>query len=416
MGRKANPTQHNSFCQKAMNMVGKPSSEGRKFPFTKKALAKLPIPSAGRQRYRDSTCPGLVLSVTPTSRVFYLYKKFNSKPVEYRIGPWPGLSIENARKAMKAAELIYATGGDPQAARKTKREEPILKELWEHYLDFHAKPRKRSWKADEWQWKKYFTPWHNRRLSAITQQAVERWHGKVATDSGPTQANRCLALLATMFSKAGRGIGYAGPNPCVGVAKHHEQSRERYLVPDEMKAFFTAVMQEEPLWRDFFCLLLLTGQRRGNVASMRWEEIDLSNAIWHIPADKAKANKPVTVAISPPALVIVRRRREEMRDGCPWVFPGPGVEGRVIEPKRAWQRILDNSGIQNLHMHDLRRSLASWQAALGASLSIIGKSLGHADLKSTQVYARLQLDPVRESVSKAGQAMLTAGGMIIDEK
>ena len=99
-------------------MVGKPSAEGTKFPFTKKALAKLPVPAAGRKRYLDSTCPGLVLSVTPTSRVFYLYKKFNSKPVEYRIGPWPGLSIENARKAMKAAELIYANGGDPHAARK----------------------------------------------------------------------------------------------------------------------------------------------------------------------------------------------------------------------------------------------------------------------------------------------------------
>ena len=76
--------------------------------------------------------------------------------------------------------------------------------------------------------------------------------------------------------------------------------------------------------------------------------------------------------------------------------------------------ILDKSGIDNLHIHDLRRSLGSWQAALGSSLAIIGRSLGHNDLQSTQVYARLQLDPVRESVNAAGAAMLEAGGMVID--
>lgn len=146
---------------------------------------------------------------------------------------------------------------------------------------------------------------------------------------------------------------------------------------------------------------------------MRWDEIDLGNAIWHIPAGKAKAKKPITVALSPPALVIVRGRRQEIPIDCLWVFPGSGAEGRLVEPKKAWRRILNNSKIENLHMHDLRRSLGSWQAALGASLSVIGKSLGHADLKSTQIYARLQLDPVRESVTRAGQAMIEASGVEI---
>lgn len=385
-----------------------------RFAFTKLRLDGIPSPEVGRQRFHDDKIPGLILAVTKGSKTFYLYKKVDGRPVEYKLGSYPELTIEQARKLASTATLKYITGVNPQKERTDKRGEATLKELWEQYLDLHAKPQKRSWKSDEWQWNKYFTSWHNRKLSAISQQAVERWHGKLAHDSGPTQANRCLALLATMFSKASKAVGYTGPNPCVGVSKHPEQSRERYLVPDEMKTFFTAVMQEEPIWRDFFCLLLLTGQRRGNVASLRWDELDLGNAIWHIPSSKAKAKKSIAVPLSPPALVIVRRRRQEIPIDCPWVFPGPGTQGRIIDPKKAWARVLDRSKIENLHMHDLRRSLGSWQAALGASLSIIGKSLGHADLKSTQTYARLQLDPVRESVTKAGQAMLDAGGVVLE--
>jgi integrase len=181
-----------------------------------------------------------------------------------------------------------------------------------------------------------------------------------------------------------------------------------------MQSFFSAVVAEDQPWRDFFLTMLLTGQRKSNVCSMRWDEIDLKSAVWTVPAAKAKAGKPIPVALSPPVYAILCRRRAEIGDENPWVFPGDSAEGRIVDPKKAWARVLTISGIDNLRMHDLRRSLGSWQAALGASLAIIGKSLGHADLSSTQVYARLQLDPVRESVTKASQAMLDAGKATID--
>jgi len=89
-----------------------------------------------------------------------------------------------------------------------------------------------------------------------------------------------------------------------------------------------------------------------------------------------------------------------------FVFPGPGKTGHYAEPKSAWKRILEKAGIKNLRIHDLRRSLGSWQAATGANLSVIGKTLGHKNTSTTAVYARLNLDPVRESMNKAAQAML----------
>lgn len=91
-----------------------------------------------------------------------------------------------------------------------------------------------------------------------------------------------------------------------------------------------------------------------------------------------------------------------------WVFPGDGKTGHLQDPKKAWQRILARAEIQDLRIHDLRRTLGSWQTALGASGFIVGKSLGHKSLQATAVYARLNLDPVRDSVNAAAEAMFKA--------
>jgi integrase len=96
--------------------------------------------------------------------------------------------------------------------------------------------------------------------------------------------------------------------------------------------------------------------------------------------------------------------RKLASDG-PWVFPGGGASGHLADPKKAWTRILTEAGIADLRIHDLRRTLGSWQAATGANSYIIGKSLGHRSQQSTAIYARLNLDPVRESVNKATDAM-----------
>ena len=303
-------------------------------------------------------------------------------------------------------------GRDPAAERKAKRKEPTLAELWESFLELHARPQKKSWKEDERKYKKYLATLHDKRLSAITQPVVVKWHSAVGKEHGPILANRCKALLATMFSKASAAVGYTGPNPAVGVANFPERSRERFLLPAEMSAFFTALAAEDVYWQGFFLLCLFTGSRRGNIASMEWGEVDLEGALWHIPGSKTKNKRPNTVSLCAPALAILRTRHEQ-RNGSPYVFPAFKGDGHMIDPRKAWNRILAASSLADLHMHDLRRTQGSWQAAMGISLAIIGKSLGHADLKSTQVYSRLQLDPVKDAVSRASGAMVEAAGVQI---
>src|SRR6185503_5001402 len=94
-----------------------------------------------------------------------------------------------------------------------------------------------------------------------------------------------------------------------------------------------------------------------------------------------------------------------------YVFPGSGKSGHLEEPKKGWQRILTRAGIADLRIHDLRRTLGSWQAKQGASLAIIGKSLNHKNQNTTAIYARLDLDPVRDSVNTATSAMMAAAGL-----
>jgi integrase len=104
-------------------------------------------------------------------------------------------------------------------------------------------------------------------------------------------------------------------------------------------------------------------------------------------------------------------RNRQPAKACKFVFPGTGNSGHLAEPKKGWQRVLSHADLTDLRIHDLRRTLGSWQAKTGASLVIIGKSLNHRNQNTTAIYARLDLDPVRNSVNTATSAMLEAAGL-----
>ena len=135
---------------------------------------------------------------------------------------------------------------------------------------------------------------------------------------------------------------------------------------------------------------------------MRWQDINFDQATWRIP--NTKNGNAHLVPLSPEALSILHTRYQT-KEG-EWVFPSSTSEsGHLEEPKSAWKRILERAALHDLRLHDLRRTIGSWQAATGANSYIIGKSLGHKTHQATAIYARLNIDPVRESMHKATQAM-----------
>jgi len=211
-----------------------------------------------------------------------------------------------------------------------------------------------------------------------------------------------------MFNFAA-GLGYDRGNPAKGVKKFKEQSRDRFMRADEIKAFFASLADEVDPWPDLFTLALLTGARKSNVLAMKWADLELKRGLWKISEAESKNKEPLVCILHPTAAGILQRRAEANADKAKpseYVFPSWGKAGHITETKTAWARIIKRAKIKNLRLHDLRRTLGSWQAATGASLSIIGRSLGHKNIATTAVYARLDLDPVRASVNMAGDRIL----------
>ena len=223
-----------------------------------------------------------------------------------------------------------------------------------------------------------------------------------------------LALVRVIFNKASAWGYFSGDNPAKGIDKFREIPRERFLQEEEMESFFKAVAVEpNPAVRDVVFLLLQTGARISNVLSARWENIhlDAEKPRWEIPV--TKSGYPVKIGLVEEAVDLLRQRRIEVGDS-PWVFPAQGKAknrgGHMTDIKAGWMRILDRAGIEKLRLHDLRRTFGSWQAITGASLPVIGRSLGHRNVTTTQIYARLTEDPVQASTQKAYRAMRKAAG------
>ena len=383
-----------------------------KINFTQAAIDKLPLPATGRAYYADTKTPGLMLCVWDTGiKTFELYKRMGGRPTRLKIGRFPGVTAEQARKEVARMTGQLAQGHNPAQDRRKARGETTVGELFALYLVGHAKPHKRSWQADQDQYDRYLADWKARKLSQVRRGDVAGLHTKIGRDNGLYAANRLLAMLSAMFNYAA-GIGYDGGNPAKGVKKFKEQSRDRFLHAGEIKGFFTALAEEIEPWPDLFTLSLLTGARRANVLALKWADLELTRGLWKIPEAESKNKEPLLCVLHPTAVEILQRRAKTnaAKDKpSEYVFPSWGHAGHITETKTAWKRIITRAKIKDLRLHDLRRTLGSWQAATGASLSIIGRSLGHKNVATTAIYARLDLDPVRASVNMAGDMILAAG-------
>lgn len=377
-----------------------------KINFAKKALEDLSIPSKGKRiYYYDNKIRGLALSITDKgSKTFIVYRKINGKPERFTLGRFPELSIENARNMAENINSQLAQGKNPNNSKKAVQDK-TLEELFQQYIERYAKNHKKSWKSDQGLYYKHLKNWQNRKISSINKLDLEKLHAKIGNDSGKYVANRVLSLLHTIFNKS-LEWGWEGNNPCSGIKKFKEKSRDRFIQSDEIPKLFESLNNEpNETFRDFFYICLLTGARRDNTQSMNWNDINFERQEWKIK--ETKNGDSQTIPLVPQAIEILKQRyANKISD---WVFPSSNSKsGHIEEPKKAWKRILKDAGISDLRIHDLRRTLGSWQAANGANSYIIGKSLGHKTQHATAIYARLNIDPVRESVAKAADAMFAA--------
>ena len=379
--------------------------------FTKVSLAKLLFSETEKQKlYYDTQVRGLAFMITAQgTKTFYFSKKIKGRVERIKIGRFPDLSVEQARTIAHEYNNRIARGENPQDKRRAFNHEVTFGELHSWYIEHYSKPYKApsSVAQDIGQFNRHRSDWRSHKISTITQDDVFRKHQQIGENNGKYTANRTLEIIRAMYNKAIELRKYDGTNPTRGTKKFREIARDRFLQADECARFFDAVNADaNETVRDYVMLALFTGQRRSNMLQMRWEEVSIPRSEWRIP--RTKNGEPLTVHLSPQALDILKRRRLAASADAQWVLPGEGKVGHLADPKSAWARIIKRAGIKDLRIHDLRRTLGSWQTALGASGFIVGKTLGHKSMQATAIYARLNLDPVRDSVNAAVDALMKA--------
>ncbi|MEJ1929485.1 tyrosine-type recombinase/integrase [Nostoc sp. NIES-2111] len=417
--------------------------------FTIENLNALQPPQKGTRRYQDRQNPALSLYITATGvRTFFVRKRITGSDHRIRIGRFPTVSIAQARTQATILAAEIELGRDPVKERSRSAEQQrTLADLCDTYLQRYARLRNKQWKAREKEINLYLKPLLNKRIGDINRAAVERLHDHISKRA-PIQANRVIALLRAVFNFAIKR-GWDGKNPAAGIEFNLERSRDRFVLPEEMSYLLRAVGQQgSPLMRDFFLMLLYTGCRKSNVQQMRWEQIDFQHRLWRIP--ETKNGQPQIVPLIGQALDILQQRQRSAESQ--WVFPQrENPLCPLTSPQKSWERIravatlllwqADSDtdawmrkvasgkqgdpirqverlclladatgrylppGLRDVRIHDLRRTFGSYQAMTGASLQVIGKSLGHKSLAATQIYARMNLDPVRSSVEKAVELM-----------
>lgn len=387
----------------------------RKFNFTKKDIEQLRPDKDEKTQYWDTKTRGLYIQVSRTGvKSFYVRRKVHGRSERLFLGRHPELSIEQARTKASLFHASLADGNNLAQARRIELNELTLGELFEEYMERHANKSRKTGSQIQRQFEMGFAQWKNLKLSAITTEDAEFVHREIGASRGQYAANRALELLRALFNKAKEWKHYKGDNPTETVTMYVERSRVRILQADEFKRFFKALDEEEDKdIRDFVKLSLFTGARKTNVLSMRWADIDLKASLWTIPGEQSKNSEAHSIPLTSEETRILKERKGWLamkgkgQQISPFVFPGKGKTGHLVEPKRAWRGLLKRAEIENLHLHDLRRSMASWMANSGAHVALIQSAMNHKDLKTTlTVYAHTVKDAERNAREKAHKLML----------
>jgi len=408
----------------------------KKFNFTIAAINKIIPPTSGRDEYRDLKIPELTLRVTANdTKTFSVAKKINGKYVRATLGRFPANTIEQARKKAREKIALMEDGINPtELKREARAKQLTIEDLYLNYEDnFRAKIKvgeRRQKSLDDLSrvWKLHIKP----RVAKHT--AVEITSGKALRIADNLKAeltaglyNNGISLLKSLFNLAA-SHELIKENPFSGISKVTIEAKTRFLSKEEIAALFESLTHEKAIYQDVVQILIYTGQRKGNVYSMEWEELDLERGVWTIPHTKTKTKKVYHAQLATPAVEILKRRlaehKEEFGDS-PYVFvskqrgSSTGHLSVKSDNNGYWMRIIKRAGLytdnaaKRITPHTMRKTLASWQALEGVDLLSISKSLGHSDIQTTaRAYAHLSGDTVKAGVQKATDALQAAANPI----
>ncbi len=358
----------------------------------------------------DGEVRGFGLRVYPGgSKSFVLSYRAGGRKRLIAIGRYGNLTVEQARSRAVKHIAAVIDGSDPLISRQNARIGETVAGLCDSYMErylIHRKAQRDIKRRIEHIIK---PAWRSRRVDSIIRQDVARLHGRVGKNNGPYEANRTLALISKMFELAvvWGFVPDEFPNPARRIEKFEEKKRDRWLTPEELPRLVEAIDQEVNDSAKFaIWLYLLTGLRKDELLRAKWEDIDRARA--EIRIAETKAGRTHYVPLSHAALAVLDEIPRHPDN--PYILVGSKPGHHLVNISKPWGRIRTAAGIEDVRIHDLRRTVGSWLAQSGNSLHLIGRVLNHSNTSTTAIYARFGEDHVREALERHGDKILGIAG------
>jgi len=377
-------------------------------------VSTLPFPVKGQVFYRDSSLPGFGLRVTPTRRTFIVEARVNGILRRVTLGDQAKMTATVAR--VKALKLLaqMAAGKDPTVEKAKKKIAGVtLTEVLEHYLSVrNIRPNTR--RAYAYIFPRCLGDWMNLPVSSITREMVEQRHLDLRKPtrqgtSGEAQANQVMRILGTLLNFAAANYEIDGKpiilvNPIKRLSYNrqwYQDNRRQTVIPDhKLAAWYDAVISlRHKKIRDYLLLLLFTGFRRIEGASLRWEDVDFESRVITIRAEIAKNKKEHRLPMSDFLEALLKKRYLE-KDASEFVFPGRGACGHIVDSDHVFAGIAEKAGCP-FTLHDLRRTFLTLAERLGFSYVILKKLANHSGRNDTTFgYIVVDTERLREPMQK----------------
>lgn len=388
-----------------------------KILLNKSAMTTLSCPAdKSKIEYFDLGCRGLSVEVRSSGgSTWYLrYVNQRGKKVQYRIGNTLDIDLQSARQRADELRSNIALGKDPDQQRQILKSMPTFEDfVKERYLPY-VMGYKRSWKCDESLLRIHLLPLFGKKyLDEISKTDITAMHhGRVKAGAAKGSANRLLILIKHIFNVA---IRWEVPgmikNPATGIHCFEENNkRECYLRPEQMQQLSEALhLSESTMLKYIVPTLMATGARKREVLDARWEDFDVERNVWRVPLSKSGKSRHVPlsqymITLLSDLRALQSRWPAPIKD-TPYVFPNPETGQPYLNIFSAWNRVRKLAGMDNLRIHDLRHSYASYLVNIGESLYVVQQLLGHTQIKTTQRYAHLSPETLLTATNKVGQSL-----------
>lgn len=376
--------------------------------FTKTFIEKIEFPTRGQKLYWDTEINGFGVVVGQKTKSFVAQRDIKGRTTRVKIGKFPNIHPETARKLAIGLVNQMANGVDPRDAGRNKAVE--IRKLEPLAQDYFAERGARLAEGTLVGYRNFltiqFSDWLKKDLKSITREMVIARYTEITNSSGKTAANNAMQFLRALYNFAAVDDETL-MNPVEILSKkklwHPKRRRQDVISVHEMRDWYKAVLQlQSDSFRDAFILLLLTGLRKNEAFQARWENVDFRNRTLHIP--QTKNGKPLTIPLCDQLVALLQTRRGAYKDD-EWIFPGRGGVGHIVDPKKAISRVQEASTIK-FSMHTLRRTFITIAESLDISPYAIKALVNHSSGNDvTSGYIVQTTDRLRDPSQKIADEM-----------